>query len=111
LPDFHQLDAKILHGLQSTVKLRLVPKGTDQDRSIRGLLDVQVQRLERGNEGICQLTAYPDLISEALSARHHAASQPCLATPWSDNGTLLLIGYLGHHSVGVIFANAGPNPR
>jgi hypothetical protein len=93
LPDFHQLDAKILHGLQGTVKLRLVPKGTDQDRSIRGLLDVQVQSLECSNERVGQLTAYPDLIGEALSACHHAASPRCLATPWSDNGTLLLIGY------------------
>jgi len=92
LPDFHQLNAKILHGLQGTVKLGLVAKDTDQGRSVR-LLDVQVQGLECSNECIGQLTAYSDLIGEALSACHHAASPRCLATPWSDNGTLLLIGY------------------
>jgi hypothetical protein len=94
LPDFHQVDAKILHGLQGTVKLGLVPKSTDQDRSVHGFLDVQVQSLECDNERIGQLTAYPDLIGEALSACRHAASPPRLATPWSDNGTLLFIGYL-----------------
>jgi hypothetical protein len=91
LPDFYQLDAKILHGLQGTVKFSLVAKDTDQDRSVRGLLDVQIQSLECSNESIGQLTAYPYLIGEALSACRHAASPRCLATPWSDNGTLLLI--------------------
>jgi hypothetical protein len=108
LPDLDQLDAKILHGLEGTVKFGLVAKDTDQDRSVR-LLDVQIQSLECSNECIGQLTTHPDLIGEALSACHHAASPRCLATPWSDNGTLLLIGYLRHHSIGVIFASADPN--
>jgi hypothetical protein len=71
LPDFHQLDAKILHGLQGTVKLRLVAKNAYQDRAVSYLLDMQVQGLECGNECVSQLTAYADLVSEALSASRH----------------------------------------
>ena len=71
LPDFHQLDTKILHGLQGTVKLRLVAKDTYQDRAVGCLFNVQVQSLECSNECISQLTAYADLIGEALSASRH----------------------------------------
>ena len=35
LPHFHQLYAEILHGLQGTVKLRLVAKNSYQDRAVR----------------------------------------------------------------------------
>jgi hypothetical protein len=103
LPYFHQLNAKVMHCLKGTKKLGLVAKDTDQNRSVRSLLDVQLQSLECGNKRICQLTAYADLIGEALSACRHAASPPCLATPWPESGRLLLIGYLRHHSLGVIF--------
>ncbi len=71
LPDFDQLDAKILHGLQSTVQLSLVTKNTDQDGAVACRFDVQVQSLECSNECISQLTAYADLIGEALSASRH----------------------------------------
>ena len=73
LPYFHQLNAKVMHCLQGTKKLGLVAKDTDQNRSVCSLLDFQVQSLECGNKRIGQLTAYADLIGEALSACRHAA--------------------------------------
>jgi hypothetical protein len=71
LPDFDQLHAKILHGLQGTVKLSLVPKDTYQDGAVACRFDVQVQSLKCSNECISQLAAYADLIGEALSASRH----------------------------------------
>lgn len=71
MPHFHQLDAKILHGLQGTVKFCLVAEDTNQDRAASCLFDVQVQSLQRSNECISQLTAYADLIGEAPSASGH----------------------------------------
>jgi hypothetical protein len=71
LPDFDQLDAKILHGLQGTVKLSLVTEDTYEDGAVASSFDVQVQSLECSNECIGQLTAYPDLIGEARSASRH----------------------------------------
>jgi hypothetical protein len=82
LADFDQLDAKILHVLQSTVKLSLVPKDPDQDRAVLCLFYVQAQSLECGNECVSQLPAYADLIGEALSASGHdgvVAAWPLLA--------------------------------
>jgi hypothetical protein len=82
LPDFYQLDAKILQVLQGTVKLGLVPKYAYQDRAVLSLLDVQAQSLECCNEGISQLTAYTDLICKALGASRHGrevAAWPLLA--------------------------------
>jgi hypothetical protein len=40
LPHFHQLNAKILHGLQGAVKFCLVAEDTNQDRAARCLFDV-----------------------------------------------------------------------
>jgi hypothetical protein len=71
LPDFDQLYAKILHGLQGTMKFSLVTKDTYQDGAVACCFDVQVQSLECSNECISQLTAYPDLIGEARSASRH----------------------------------------
>ena len=71
MPHFHQFNAKILHGLQGTVKFCLVAEDTNQDRAARCLFDVQVQSLQRSNECISQLTAYADLIGEAPSASGH----------------------------------------
>jgi hypothetical protein len=82
LPDFYQLDAKILQVLQSTVKFSLVPKDPYQDRAVFRLFYVEAQSLERGNECISQLSAYADLIGEALSASGHdgvVAAWPLLA--------------------------------
>ena len=82
LPDFDQLDAKILQVLQCTVKLGLVPKYAYQDRTVFGLLDVQAQSLKCGNKCIGQLTAYTDLIGKALGASRHdrgVAAWPLLA--------------------------------
>jgi hypothetical protein len=83
LPDFHQLDAKILHGLQSAVKLSLVAKDTHQNGAVACRFDVQLQSLECSNECVGQLTAYADLIGEALSASRHdrgVAARPMAAT-------------------------------
>jgi hypothetical protein len=71
LPDLDQLDAKILHSLQGTVKLSLVTKDTYQDGAVACRFDVQVQSLKCSNECIRQLTTYADLIGEALSASRH----------------------------------------
>jgi hypothetical protein len=71
LPDFDQLDAKILHGLQGTMKFSLVTEDTYQDGAVACCFDVQVQSLECSNECISQLTAYTDLIGEARSASRH----------------------------------------
>jgi hypothetical protein len=71
LPDFYQLDAKILHVLQSTMKFSLVPKDPDQDRTVLCLFYMEAQSLECGNERISQFSAYADLIGEALSASGH----------------------------------------
>ena len=71
LADFDQLDTKILHGLQGTVKLSLVTKDPDQDRAVTYRFDLQVQSFECGNQCIRQLTAYADLIGEARSASRH----------------------------------------
>ena len=82
LPDFYQLDAKILQVLQGTMKLSLVPKGPYQDRAALRLLYMQAQSLECSNEGISQLTAYADLIGKALGASRHdreVATWPLLA--------------------------------
>jgi hypothetical protein len=82
LPHFHQLNAKILHGLQGAVKFCLVAEDTNEDRAARCLFDVQVQSLQRSDECISQLTAYADLISEAPSASGHdreVAAWPQLA--------------------------------
>jgi hypothetical protein len=82
LPHFHQLDAKILHILQRTVKLSLVPKNPYQDRAVLILFYMQAQSLECGNERISQLSAYTDLISKALGASRHdreVAAWPLLA--------------------------------
>jgi hypothetical protein len=82
LPDFYQLDAKILHVLQRTVKLSLVPKDPYQDRAALRLFYMQAQSLECSNEGISQLSAYADLIGEALGASGHdgvVAAWPLLA--------------------------------
>ena len=83
MADFYQLDAKILHVLQSTVKLSLVPKGPYQDCAALRLFYMQVKSFECSNEGISQLSAYADLIGEALSAFRHGrevAAWPLLAT-------------------------------
>jgi hypothetical protein len=82
LTHFHQLDAKIVHGLQRTVKFCLIAELTNQDRVARCVVDVQVQSLQRSNECISQLTAYADLIGEAPSASGHdreVAAWPLLA--------------------------------
>jgi hypothetical protein len=82
LPHFHQLNAKILHGLQGAVKFCLVAEDTNQDRAAGCLFDVQVQSLQRSNECISQLTAYADVIGEAPSASGHdreVAAWPQLA--------------------------------
>jgi hypothetical protein len=82
LSDFYQLDAKILHVLQSTMKLSLVPKGPYQDRAALRLFYMQVKSLECSNEGISQLSADADLIGEALGASGHdgvVAAWPLLA--------------------------------
>jgi hypothetical protein len=82
LPDFYQLDAKILQVLQSTVKFSLVPKDPYQDRTVLCLFYVEAKSLERGNECISQLSAYADLIGEALGASGHdggVAAWPLLA--------------------------------
>ena len=71
MADFYQLDAKVLHVLQSTMKFGLVPKDSDEDRTVLCLFDVEAQSLECGNECISQLSAYADLIGEALSASGH----------------------------------------
>lgn len=83
LPHFHQFNAKILHGLQSTVKFCLVAEGTNQDRVAGCPFDVQVQSLQRRNERSSQLTAYADLIGEAPGASGHdreVAAWPMVAT-------------------------------
>ena len=82
LPDFDQLDTKILHGLQGTVKLSLVTKDPDQDGAVTCRFDLQVQGFECGNQCIRQLTAYTDLICKALGASRHGrdvAAWPLLA--------------------------------
>lgn len=71
MPHFHQLNAKILHGLQRTVKFCLIAEDPNQDRAARYLFDVQVQSLQRSDECIGQLTAYAYLIGEAPSASGH----------------------------------------
>lgn len=71
MPYFDQLNAKILHGLQRTVKLCLIAEDTDQDGIVGCLLDVQVQCLQCRDERIIQFTAYPDLIGKAPSALSH----------------------------------------
>ena len=71
MPHFHQLDAKILHGLQGTVKFCLIAKDTNQDRVASCPFDLQVQSLQRSHECISQLTAYADLIGEAPGASGH----------------------------------------
>jgi hypothetical protein len=83
LPDFYQLDAKILHVLKGTMELSLVPKGPYQDRAALRLFYMHVESLECSNEGISQLSAYADLVGEALGAFHHGrevAAWPLLAT-------------------------------
>ena len=83
MSDFYQLDAKVLHVLQGTMKLSLVPKGSNQDRAALSLFYMQVKSFECRNEGISQLSAYADLIGEALSAFRHGrevAAWPLLAT-------------------------------
>jgi hypothetical protein len=45
LPHFHQLNAKILHGLQCTVKFCLIAEDTNKDRVASCPLDLQVQSL------------------------------------------------------------------
>jgi hypothetical protein len=71
LSDLHQLNAKILHGLQCTMKLCLVTEDAHQDGAICCLLDVQIQSGHCGHEGIRQFSAYADLIGKALSATSH----------------------------------------
>jgi len=82
LTHFHQFHAKIVHGLQRTVKFCLIAEGTNQDRVAGCLFDVQVQSLQRSNECISQLTAYADLIGEAPGASSHdrgVAAWPLMA--------------------------------
>jgi hypothetical protein len=82
LSDFNQLDTKILHVLQGTMKLSLVPKGSYQDRAALRLFDMQVKSLECSYESISQLSAHADLIGEALGAFRHGrevAAWPLLA--------------------------------
>jgi hypothetical protein len=82
LPDFYQLDAKILQVLESAVKFSLVPKDSNEDRTVLCLFYVHAQSLECGNERIRQLSAYADLIGEALGASGHdsvVAAWPLLA--------------------------------
>jgi hypothetical protein len=65
------------------MKLSLVPKRPYQDRAALRLFYMQAQSLECSNEGISQLSAYADLIGEALSAFRHGrevAAWPLLAT-------------------------------
>jgi hypothetical protein len=71
LPHFDQLNAKILHGLQCTVKLCLIAEDSDQDGIVGCLLDVEVQCLQCRDERIIHFTAYPDLIGKAPSALSH----------------------------------------
>jgi hypothetical protein len=71
LPHFHQLNAKILHGLKGTVQLSLIAKNSYQNRAVRRLLNVQPKGPERCHQRIGQFSAYPDLISKALSATSH----------------------------------------
>jgi hypothetical protein len=71
LPHFHQLNSKILHGLQGTVQLSLVSEETYQNRAVGGSLDVQPDRLQRSDECIGELSAHADLIRQALSAPSH----------------------------------------
>ena len=71
MPDFDQLNAKIVHGLQGTVKLCLIAEDTNQDRVARCLFNVEVQSLQCSHECISQLTAHADLVSEAPSASSH----------------------------------------
>jgi hypothetical protein len=82
LPDFYQLDTKILHVLQGAVKFSLVPKDPYQDRAVLCLFYMQAQSLECRNECVSQLPAYADLIGEALGASGHdgvVAAWPLLA--------------------------------
>jgi hypothetical protein len=94
LPHFHQLNAKILHGLQRTVKFCLIAEDPNQDRAARCLFDVQVQSLQRSDECISQLTAYADLIGEAPSASGHdreVAAWPLAATAQLAKTVMLTI--------------------
>jgi hypothetical protein len=71
-----------VHGLEGTVKFCLIAEDTNQDRVAGCLFDVQVQSLQRSNECVSQLTAYPDLIGEAPSASGHdreVAAWPLMA--------------------------------
>ena len=82
MPDFYQFDAKILHVLEGAMKLSLVPKDPNQDRAVFCLFYAEAQSLECGNECVSQLSAYADLIGEALSASGHdgvVAAWPLLA--------------------------------
>jgi hypothetical protein len=60
-----------LHGLQGAVKFCLIAEDANQDRVASSPFHLQVQRLQRSNECISQLTAYADLIGEAPSASGH----------------------------------------
>lgn len=102
------------------MKLGLIAKHSQQDRTAWRLLDLKPQRLQRCSERIGQLTPYPDLVAKAASASDHdrgfwlvpievlkdmrpphVDSARC-----SDNGRVLLMGRIRHHSTGVIFENA-----
>jgi hypothetical protein len=83
LSHFHQLNAKILHSLQRTVKLCLIAEDTYQDGAGSCLFNVQIQSCEGSYERVRHLTAYADLIREAPSAFGHdraVAAWPMMAT-------------------------------
>src|SRR5512133_3059269 len=93
LPHFHQLNAKILHCLKGAVQFSLIAKNSYQNRTVGRLLNMQPKRLERRNERIGQLSAYPDLISQALSATSHdcaAAVCPVVASAQITNTSIAM---------------------
>jgi hypothetical protein len=71
LSHFHQLNAKILHSLQRTVKLCLIAEDTYQDGAASCLFYVQIQSREGSYERVRHLPAYADLIGQAPGARGH----------------------------------------
>jgi hypothetical protein len=109
LPNFYQLDAKILHCLQGAMKLSLITKYAQQNRAAWPLLDLKSQRLQRCNERVSQLTAHPDFVAEAPSASAHDRGfwlvpvevfkdmrPPHVdSARWSDNGSVLSTGAFG----------------
>ena len=100
------------------MKLGLIAKDSDQNRAIGEPLDVKPQRFQRCKKRIGQLTAYADLVGKAhCSAPVHDRGFwlipiEVLSDMWPprahshtlvDNGTVLSVGHVRHHSSGVIF--------